>query len=316
MRTTTEAFASFLILLGASMCPSPVRAQLTDRLDRCLPYGSYAREVAAMHAEATAHAGTGSVSPRIVIVDVVFEDPIRLTSAERETLVRQLKALPIRGEGDWLAEIQDVELSDFWKVRGYFNAQLTARAVTVATDGDQQQVVLHIHADEGRQYRLGTIAFRSADPDQPLAFPVVELEKQLRLREGDVLDVSKVRDTLDALKLLFASHGYIDFVATPITEIDEQTQRVSLTMELDQQKQFRIGKIEVFTNSAAVRRSVEAAVKSGDVFNVAVVQRILKEDASLLPPDVSQSDIILQRDVKTATVDVRLELEPCPQLPN
>jgi hypothetical protein len=114
--------------------------------------------------------------------------------------------------------------------------------------------------------------------------------------------------------VLYGARGYIDFVATPLTDVDDQTRRIGLIMELDQEKQFRIRKLEVFTANAAVRSSVESRIKPGDVFNVALIQGILKENASLLPPDVSDRDMVLQRDVKTATVDLRLELDPCPQL--
>ena len=207
-----------------------------------------------------------------------------------------------------------MELPGWWEDHGYYKVKLTATAKALATDRSGQHIALRVHVEEGAQFRLGPVTFRSSDPDVPLVFPSSVLMKQFELREGDVFDSSKVRATIAALGLLYGSDGYIDCVVTPITDVDDQTGRIALILELDQEKQFRIRNIEVLTTSSVVRSSVESSIKPGDVFDVTLVQRVLKENASLLPPDVSARDMILQRDVKTATVDMRLELEPCPQL--
>ena len=62
------------------------------------------------------------------------------------------------------------------------------------------------------------------------------------MHEGDILSAQKIRDALDALKELYRSRGYIDYVATPITDIDDQNGRISLLMEIAKEKQYRFGK--------------------------------------------------------------------------
>jgi hypothetical protein len=314
MRIIAGAPALLSILLCALLCPAQGSAQTADRLDRCLPYGSYNRKIAAMRNEKAEPVDFEHSPLRVVIDDVEFDGPISLSVTDRQTLTTRLKALPIDGEGDWLGHLQESELPGWWEDHGYYKAKLTATATTLATDRSGQRVALRVHVEEGAQFRLGTVTFRSSDPDEPLVFPTSELMKQLELREGDVLDSSKVRATIAALNLLYGSDGYIDCVVIPITDVDDQTGRIALVLELDQQKQFRIRNIEVLTTNSVVRSSVESSIKSGDVFNITLVQRVLKENASFLPHDVSDRDMILQRDVKTATVDMRLELEPCPQL--
>ena len=311
---TVRVPALLSIIFCASLSPSQASAQLTDRPERCLPYASYAREAADLRSGTAAKVKVEGRPPGIVIDDVRLDGSMTLSDSERQTLVARVKTLPISGQEDWLEKIKYDELSRFWQDRGYFKVQLTLKASTLATNDSQQHVALHVHVNEGLQYSLGAITFRSADVTQPLAFPVSELMKQFELREGEVFDASKVRATIESLKVLYGARGYIDFVATPLTDVDDQTRRIGLIMELDQEKQFRIRKLEVFTANAAVRSSVESRIKPGDVFNVALIQGILKENASLLPPDVSDRDMVLQRDVKTATVDLRLELDPCPQL--
>ena len=114
----------------------------------------------------------------------------------------------------------------------------------------------------------------------------------VKLSDGDVFSALAIRDTLDALKQLYASHGYIDFVATPITEIDESRHhRVTLMMELDQQKQYRIGRVEINATSPKVRAAINERLKPGEVLDYSVIPKLLKENASLLPPDVSERDV-------------------------
>ncbi len=223
-----------------------------------------------------------------------------------------MKALPISGEGNWLEELQDEEIIGLWKDRGYYQANVVAKADTLSTNNAQQHVALHIQVEEGRQYRLGAITYRSSDPAEPLVFPVSVLMKQFALREGDIFAASKIRTTLDHLNLLYGSDGYIDFVTTPITDINEATHRVDLIMELDQQKQYRLAKIQVLTANPKFRAIAESQLKTGDVYNHAAILRLLRENAALLPPGISQTDVSLRRDIENATVDLRLNLGPCP----
>jgi len=55
-------------------------------------------------------------------------------------------------------------------------------------------------------------------------------------------------------------------------------------------------------------------LKSGDIFDISAVRNLLKDNAALLPPDVSDEDLVLHRDVKSGIADIRLNLEPCPQI--
>jgi outer membrane protein assembly factor BamA len=123
--------------------------------------------------------------------------------------------------------------------------------------------VLTVHLDEGLPYRLGDVRFRSSDPTAPLVFSNEELRKLIQLREGDLFSVEKIREALDAMKELYGSHGYIDFVVSPLTDIDDEPARVSLVMEVDQLKQSRVGKIEVFGLNPAREEPTEVEAEAG-----------------------------------------------------
>jgi outer membrane protein assembly factor BamA len=47
------------------------------------------------------------------------------------------------------------------------------------------------------------------------------LRKLVPLEEGDIFNVTKIRESLDAMKKLYSSFEYINFAATPITDVDD-----------------------------------------------------------------------------------------------
>jgi hypothetical protein len=267
-----------------------------------------------MNEEVAAQINAKRPPVKIIIDRVTFENPIHLSNSSQRELVTQLKQIPIDDSEDWLQEIRDVSVTGAWRNEGFRNVQVTAQISEGRVDSVGHHVALEINVNEGQQFRLGEVMFRSSDADRPLVFPVGELKKYFLLREGDVFNESKVRDGIDALKALYGSHGYIDFVAIPLVDVDDKRLRISLVMELDQEQQFRIGKVEVFSSSPQFEQTARLNLKSGDIFDIRTVKNLLKDNAALLPPDISDEDLVIHRDVRSGIVDIRLNLEPCPQV--
>jgi hypothetical protein len=304
-------------ILCALLCAPPISAQISRRLDRCLPYPSLADEISDMREEVRAKVAATeratSVPRTVVIDDVRFDGPTRMPDV-RERVVAELKLRTFEAGSDWLEEVQDVSIRGAWLDAGFFKVTPTATAQVTSTDPAVQHVLLTVHLDEGLQYRLGDVGFRSSDPTSPLVFSNEELRKLLQMREGDLLSTDKIREALDAMKRLYGSHGYIDFVASPLTEIDDERGRVSLMMELDQQKQYRVGKIEAFGLNPALEELLKSKLKPGDIINNDLIRNFLTENKSSLPPDVSSEDIEFHRNVRAGTVDLRFNFQACPQL--
>jgi outer membrane protein assembly factor BamA len=151
----------------------------------------------------------------------------------------------------------------------------------------------------------------SIDQNRPVFSPE-ELRNSMPLQEGDILNVEKVREGLDALKLLYGAHGYIDFVAVPNTEIDDEHQTVSLLFELDEERQYRIGKIEVFGLDARSESALIWKIKTGDVFNNEALRAFLDENQSNFPAgSYWAEDPNIVRHAKTGTVDVEFTFKSC-----
>jgi outer membrane protein assembly factor BamA len=267
-----------------------------------------------MRAKIAATPGAAAPPQTVVIDEVEFDGPIHLPVATRERLVAELKHGTYKVDSGWLEQVLHWPIEGAWQDDGFFRAQVKASASIISTDTTVEHVLLTIHADEGHQYELGSIQFRSSDPTFPLIFSTAELRNLFKIHEGDILSAQKIRDALDALKELYGSRGYIDYVATPLTDIDDETGRISLIMELDQEKQFRLAKIEVFGTDANMVALVKSKFRPGDVFNSQLIKSFLAENKSSLPPDVSFQDIDLHRDINHGTVDMRFNFQTCEQL--
>ena len=228
---------------------------------------------------------------KIIIDRVTFENPIHLSNSSQRKLVTELKQIPIDASEDWLQEIRDVSVTGAWRNEGFRNVQVTAQIIEGRIDSAGHHVALAINVNEGPQFRLGDVRFRSSDADRPLVFPVGELKRYFLLSEGDVFNESKVRDSIDALKALYGSHGHIDFVAIPLVDVDDKRLRISLVMELNQEQQFGIGKVEVFSSSPQFDQAARLNLKPGDIFDIGAFRSLLKENAALLPPDISDDDL-------------------------
>jgi len=169
-----------------------------------------------------------------------------------------------------------------------------------------------ISIDEGQQYRMGKVVFRSADPDQGLIIKPEILQRIFPMKEGDVFSADKVRKALDTYKKLYGEYGYIDFVATPETDIHDDKRTVDLTMQFDQQKQYFVRRIE-FSGNTTTRDKVirrELLIDEGSIFNDRLWElSLLRLNQLGYFEPIKPENAELKRNVKNGTVDIRLKLK-------
>ena len=130
-----------------------------------------------------------------------------------------------------LDEDMEVGIRGLYQDHGYFKVVVN---VTGVEDGGRQQrdpgawpvignrrtakrTNIMISIEEGEQYRMGKLTFRSSDPDQGLVFKPEILARAFPLKEGDIFAADKIRKALDNFRKLYGEYGYIDFAAEPIS---------------------------------------------------------------------------------------------------
>ena len=205
--------------------------------------------------------------------------------------------------------------------RGYFKAlvndpKITTRAtggglhIPVIKSGKPgREVDIVIPVEEGNQYHLGEMTFKEVtlfkEPDKVFR-PVFVMEK------GGVFDVSKIRKGLETMRKIYGEFGYINFVASPETEINDEDRRIDMVFNVEEGKQFRVRRID-FSGNTTTRDKVirrELMLQEGSLFNSRLWELSLLRLNQLdyfekLDPKESN----IQPDNRTGTVDIDLKVK-------
>jgi outer membrane protein insertion porin family len=119
---------------------------------------------------------------------------------------------------------------------------------------------------EGDKYYLGEMTFQNSTVfrDQQAA-----LRSLFQMKEGELFNVSRIRSGLEELRKLYGEFGYINFVASPETEVDDANHRIDMTFNFEEGKQFTVRRIE-FSGNTTTRDKVirrELLIQEGALFN-------------------------------------------------
>jgi outer membrane protein insertion porin family len=211
----------------------------------------------------------------------------------------------------------------FYRDNGYFQARTTDHTVDIVDVGGGKfklplikpnrpgkNANIHIALDEGRLYHLNTIQFVGVKlfrtPDT-LMRPVFQMQK------GDVFSTAKLRKGFEELRKLYGQFGYIDFVSEPNIEPEVGTDKIDLTLNFDEGKQFFVRRIDFSGNNTTrdkvIRRQL--LVDEGDVFNTRLWElSILRLNQLGYFEALKESDAAdVKRDTKTDTVDLTLKVK-------
>ncbi len=93
--------------------------------------------------------------------------------------------------------------------------------------------------------------------------------KTFQMQPGDVFSTAKLRKGFTDLTKIYGNFGYIDFVSEPNFEPEPGTDKIDLTLNFDEGKQFFVRRID-FSGNTTTRDKVirrELMVDEGDVFN-------------------------------------------------
>jgi outer membrane protein insertion porin family len=227
---------------------------------------------------------------------------------------------------DKLSEDLEVGIRGLYQDHGYFKVLVKDPILTTVEvngvglpgpipwvgrkPGKATNIVIPI--EEGDRYRMGSLTIRSADPDTPLFFKAEFLKRAFPLKEGQIFSTDKIRKALKDYQKLYGEFGYVDFVAQPLTDVDEAHKTVNLTLEFDQQKQFFIRRIE-FTGNTTTRDKVirrELLLDEGQIFNNRLWELSLLRLNQLNYFDtIKPENAEIKRNPQQGTVDINLKVK-------
>ena len=194
---------------------------------------------------------------------LIFEGDPRLSSSELETIAEELKKVEFDANPEH-GDLNNGEIEErviaAWEDRGYSEVQ--AKAESHISPEDPGSAVATVTINAGDQYRLKAISFtksgaspttslRPAYPQNPQSTPLSQssiasaeqLRSEFPITDNEIFSRDKVTSGLENLRKLYGKYGYINFSPAPSTEIDEINKTISLTIDIDEGKPFRIASV-------------------------------------------------------------------------
>ena len=159
--------------------------------------------------------------------------------------------------------------------KGYFKAQTSDAQTHVRDEGGLnwftlrpstgKRIDIMMPVDEGDRYRLGSITFTGVTPQ----WNVKALRALFTQKDGEWFDANLFRKGLKELQKAYGSQGYIKVVASPVPHFDEAKKTINWVIDIDQDKQFIVSRIE-FTGNTVTRDKVirrELLLEEGQVYS-------------------------------------------------
>lgn len=212
---------------------------------------------------------------------------------------------------------------NFYQERGYFTARALEHKLTMRDVGGGKFRVplfymnrpgkradIDVLVEEGRQYRLNKINFVGV---KLFRTPDTLMRPLFQMGEGDVFSTEKLRKGLENMRKLYGQFGYIDFVPEPSFDIIPNSDKLDLTLTVDEGKQFFVRRIDfegnTTTRDKVIRR--ELLIDEGDIYNTQLWEVSILRLNQLGYFEVLKENeaATITRDTKTNTVDITLKVK-------
>ena len=208
-------------------------------------------------------------------------------------------------EGYFTAKALDQTL----KIRdvGGYNGGFHIPIIKENKPGKVEDITLPV--EEGNRYYLAEMKFEGVKLFRSTDF----LSRLFQMQTGDVFSTEKLRNGLKNLTKVYSQFGYIDYVAEPQIDIVPNSNKINLTLNADEGKQFFVRRID-FTGNTTTRDRVirrQILIDEGDVYNSTLW------DASILRLNQlgyfealkENESYELKRNPGTNTVDINLKVK-------
>lgn len=133
-------------------------------------------------------------------------------------------------------------IENFYQSNGYLNAKVTN--VDIVPDPKDPTILrITFHILEGDIYTISEIKI----PGNTV-IPLEQLESRLPIKVGDLYSRDKIRDSIEAIRMLLGEFGYIYADVDPAPEPDDETKTVKLTFFIELGDKLTIRNIKIGGN--------------------------------------------------------------------
>ena len=157
-------------------------------------------------------------------------------------------------------ELDKARLRDKYHNAGYLDFKI-GKVELLPQKDDPEYVDVTFHVEEGKPYKVGTVAVAGV-----VYFKNNEPEKRLLLKTGDIFSKEKEEATARGISALYDAAGYSDIICRPVRSEDFEKKTVDLRFEITEGRKYFVRDIVIVGNThtkdKVIRR--ELLIKPGD----------------------------------------------------
>ncbi|QKF82030.1 outer membrane protein assembly factor BamA [Halarcobacter ebronensis] len=202
-------------------------------------------------------------------------------------------------------EYDGKRIQELYFEHGYLDAKVEDPFVQVDFASDQADLDFYI--DEGIQYNLKSVTIY-VDPELAKAS---ELKEEMKLKEGRVFNIKRMRDDIDFIKTKIADQGYAFAQVTQDIKKDEKEGIVDLVLNVIPGQKVYIRDVKITGNSRTLDRVIRRNVylAPGDLFS----QTDFKESKNKLKRTGYFDDVTIeQKRVSEDKMDLVVKIKEAP----
>lgn len=217
-------------------------------------------------------------------VDLVFEIKEGATTGIRRINFlgnrafsdRQLRGVIVTDETRWWNILSSMDNFDpdkmtydkellrrFYEANGYADFQVTSAVAELTPD--RKEFFLTFTVIEGEQYKFGKGSIDTTLEDLNLE----ALETIIKFEEGQIYNVDKIDDTVEALTVIAGQFGYAFVDIRPRPRKDRETKIIDVTFRLKEGPRVYVERIDIIGNNRTLDRVIrrQMQLSEGDAYN-------------------------------------------------
>lgn len=132
-------------------------------------------------------------------------------------------------------------LENYYQSCGFLNAKVTD--VSVDREGDSEFVNVTFHIREGDQYCISEIRVPGND-----VLPEETLLARIPIRVGQLYSRDRIRESIEALRVMWGEYGYINADIEPSIQPDDEKKTVSLAFYTELGPKVKLNRVNVHGN--------------------------------------------------------------------
>ena len=245
--------------------------------------------------------------PGISIVEVSFSGSLLMPMSEQERIADSVKG---KTHGTSLEDVTEEGLERVragWQDLGYFKVQVTAETKVLTSSPVNQRIAISVRVNEGQQYNLKGIQFKNNK-----AIKRVDILRGLfPIADGEIFSREKIGAGLENLRKAYGELGYINFTSFPDTQFDDENRLISLVIDVDEGKQFRVGSLKVQGVEESLREEILKTFTVGQIYSSSLWEASVLKYAGMFPDCDCPNREQLRLNEKSGIVMLTLDFRPC-----